>query len=198
MRAFSVASNRSITSVSAVLRRRKSAIACGVASAEASFEAARWRSSDVDEFVEPLAGERRYADNRRTPAVDAGLLVLQHLLEVDERSIGVAAVAFGDDMDVGDFQYAGLDRLHLVAEAGRRDDDGRVRGMGDLDFVLADADRLDDDDVEAGDVENVDGVERGARHAADAPRVAIERMKTPGSSARSDMRMRSPRIEPPE
>ena len=76
-------------------------------------------------------------------------------------------VAFADDMDVGDLEDAGLDRLDVVAEPGRRHDDGRVRSARDLDLVLADADGLDDDDVEARGVEDVDRVERAARQAAE-------------------------------
>ena len=102
-------------------------------------------------------------------------------------------------MDVGDLEDAGLDRLDVVAEPGRGHDDRGVRGARDLDLVLADADRLDDDDVEARDVEDVDRVERAARAMPpSAPRVAMLRMKTPGSPPSSAMRMRSPRIAPPE
>ena len=89
-----------------------------------------------------------------------------HLLQVRQGAVGVAAVAFRHHMDVGDFEDAGLDRLHFVAEARRGHDHGRVRGAHDLDFVLADADGFDDHGLVARDIEDIDRVERGARHAA--------------------------------
>ena len=39
---------------------------------------------------------------------------------------GERQVALADGEDVGDLERAGLDRLHVVAEAGRADDDARV------------------------------------------------------------------------
>ena len=60
-------------------------------------------------------------------------------------------------------------------------DDRDVGGADDVDFVLADADRLDDDDVLAGGVEHERGVAGRAREAAEWPRVAMLRMNTPSS-----------------
>ena len=65
------------------------------------------------------------------------------LLQIGDRAVGIAAVAFVDHMDIRDLENARLDRLDFVAEPGRGHHDGGVRGLDDLDFVLADADRLD-------------------------------------------------------
>ena len=83
------------------------------------------------------------------------------------RSLRVGPVGLGDDMDVRDLEDAGLDRLNVVAQAGGGDDDRRVRGARDVDFVLAHANRFDDDDLVPGRVEDVDRVERSAGEPAE-------------------------------
>ena len=85
----------------------------------------------------------------------------------DTSPVGALAVGLVDDEDVGDLHDAGLERLHLVAGAGHQRDDRDVGGADDVHFVLADADRLDDDDVLAGGVEDERGVAGGARQAAE-------------------------------
>jgi hypothetical protein len=57
----------------------------------------------------------------------------------------------------------------------------RLHRAHDLDFVLPDADGLDEHDVEAGGVEDVDDVTVAFASPPRLPRVAIERMKTPRS-----------------
>ncbi len=57
-------------------------------------------------------------------------------------------VGLVDDEDVGNLENAGLEQLHRVAAAGLKCDDCRVGEFGDFDLGLADADRLDDDDVQ--------------------------------------------------
>jgi len=73
-----------------------------------------------------------------------------------------------------------------------------VSGVGDVDLVLARTDCFDEHDVLAGGVHDGDDVVRGGRETAERPRVAMLRMKTPGSEVRSCMRMRSPRRAPCE
>ena len=96
-----------------------------------------------------LAGQRAGRQDRHLPiAAPRGHGPhRQHRLEVGDGAVGVGPVALADDVDVGDLEDAGLDRLDVVAQPGRRDDDRRVRRAHDLDLVLAHADRLDDDDV---------------------------------------------------
>ena len=57
--------------------------------------------------------------------------------------------------------------------------------------------RLDQDHVLAGGVERIDDAHGRRREAAQVPRLASERMKTPSSSSVAVMRMRSPRMAPP-
>ncbi len=93
------------------------------------------------------------------------------MASIDLRSASVRSApgwsAFADDVNVRDLEDAGLDGLDIVAQAWRRDDDRGVGGARDLDLVLADADRLDDDDVETGRVEDVDRVQRATGESAE-------------------------------
>ena len=82
------------------------------------------------------------------------------------RAVGAFAIGLVDDEDVGDLHDAGLERLHVVAGARHQRDDRDVGGADDVDFVLADADGLDDDDVLAGGVEDERRVAGRARQAA--------------------------------
>ena len=59
-----------------------------------------------------------------------------------------AEVGLRDDEHVGDLHDPGLEELEHVARAGLDDDRDGVGGLGDLGLGLADADRLDHDDVE--------------------------------------------------
>ena len=77
-------------------------------------------------------------------------------------------------MNVGDLQNSRLDRLDVIAQTRRGDDDRRVCSARDVDFVLPDADRLDDDELVARRVEHVDSFERPAREPAE---------RTPGRHA---------------
>ena len=70
-------------------------------------------------------------------------------------------------MDVGDLQDPGLDGLDFVPEPGGRDDDHRMGRLHHVDLVLADANGLDQDHVEAGGVEHVDSLQAGPRQAAE-------------------------------
>ena len=82
--------------------------------------------------------------------------------------VGAGAVGLVDDEDIGDLQDARLDRLDVVAHAGHRHDDHRLRRAHDLDLGLPRADRLDDDDVEASGVERAHGVAGGGGQPAEA------------------------------
>ena len=65
---------------------------------------------------------------------------------------GAVAVRFIDGVDIGDFEDARFDGLDAIAHAGDQDDDSYSGQAGDVDFVLADSDGFDQDDVEAGGV----------------------------------------------
>src|SRR5439155_20770640 len=67
---------------------------------------------------------------------------------------------------VRDLEHARFDRLEVIAEARHRHEDDGVDNADDLDLLLADADRLDDDDAVADRVEHVHDASGGAREAA--------------------------------
>ena len=97
---------------------------------------------------------------------------VEHHRQLRHRAVGALALGLVDDEDVGDLEDPGLDRLDVVAEARHEHDGRRVRGAHDVDLVLADADRLDEDHVEARGVEHVDGVARRAGEARRARRAS--------------------------
>ena len=108
------------------------------------------------------------------------------------------AIGLVDDEHIADLEQTRLVRLHRVAPARVDHHDRGVGFAHDLDLDLADAHRLDEHPRLADCVEQPDRLGRRERGRRDGPRVAIERMKTPGSVAWSCMRTRSPRIAPPE
>lgn len=92
--------------------------------------------------------------------------------------VGSFAVGFVDYENVGDFHNSGLEALDVVAHARDEDDEGQVCEAGDFDFVLADAYRLDEDDIFAAGFEYegyVGGREReAAESAARGHRTSVE------------------------
>ena len=136
-------------------------------------------------------------DDRRAPRVVRQVGQVEHLHQVTPGLVDALAVGLVDHEDVGDLHQPGLVRLDAVAPAGVDDDDGGVGLAGDLDLDLADADGLDEDPAAPDRVESADRFGGGERQPAEVPRVAIERMNTPGSVAWSCIRTRSPRIAPP-
>ena len=136
--------------------------ACGSACVSARGTA-RWRPAA------PVAhAARRHRLHESAGATHLPSTGLQRQVRLDRRdeAIGAFTVRLVDHEDVGDLHDAGLERLHLVAGAGHQRDDRDVGGADDVDFVLADADGLDDDDVLAGRVEHERRVAGRARQAA--------------------------------
>ena len=117
------------------------------------------------QLVEARARRRDGLDDRRDPG--AVLAELEHLEDLLHDAIGAVAVGLVHDEEVGDLHEARLDRLDVVAHPRRQDDDARLRETEDVHLVLPDADRLDEHLVEARRVEDVYGVGRGAREAAE-------------------------------
>ena len=122
----------------------------------------------------------------------------EHLAHLARRLLGERQVALADGEHVGDLERAGLERLDVVAEPGRTDDDAGVGERGDPRFRLAGADGLDDDAVEAGGVEAVDRRAGRARQAAELA-AGGERADEGVRDGRacSPIRIRSPRTAPP-
>ena len=116
---------------------------------------------------QPLPGRRFGLHDRRPPAPAGVGVEREQRLDRRHRAIRPLAIRLVDHEDVGDLHDPGLERLHLVARAGHERHDRDVGGADDVDFVLADADGLDEDDVLAGGVEDERGVGGRARQAAE-------------------------------
>ena len=119
-----------------------------------------------DQLVD--AGHRR----DRGDGDDLGVAVAeraQRRVQVAPRAQGdVAEVGLGHHEHVGDLHDPRLQELQDVARAGLDDDGDGVGHLGDVGLALADADGLDDDDVEGGR-QRVRGGARGGRQPAEAP-----------------------------
>ncbi len=103
--------------------------------------------------------------------------------------VGSFAVGFVDYENVGDFHNSGLEALDVVAHARDEDDEGQVGEAGDFDFVLADAYRLDEDDVFAAGFEYercVGGREREAAESAACGHAACVEAWVAGMLAQAD------------
>ena len=123
----------------------------------------------LDDLRHALAARRDRLQNRRPPVRLAVRLQRQVGLDRRRQPVGALPIRLVHDEDVGDFHDAGLERLHVVAGAGHERDDRHVGRADDVDLVLADADRFDDDDVLAGGVEDERRVAGRAREAAQMP-----------------------------
>ena len=112
---------------------------------------------------------------------------------------GAVPVGLVHHEDVGDLQDAGLGRLDASRPCpARRSTIVESAERGDLHLGLADPDGLDEDDVAARRVEDADAPAGAAQDSPPRwPRLAIERMNTPGSVAWSCIRTRSPSSAPP-
>ena len=69
---------------------------------------------------------------------------------------GPGEIGLVDDEDVGDLEDAGFEDLNGVPGRGRRDHDGRVGRLHDLELGLADADRLEQASVAARGIDETD------------------------------------------
>ncbi|OIQ64801.1 hypothetical protein GALL_536470 [mine drainage metagenome] len=126
--------------------------------------AARVRLDLPDQFDDTGAAGGDGEQHRHLPA--GGCRVTRQQLQVGARALRQRRVALVHHQDVGDFEDAGLDRLHLVAQAGGADDDAGVGVAADLHLRLAGADGLDDHRVETGGIEQVDDLAGAARQSA--------------------------------
>ena len=117
----------------------------------------------LDELVHPVASGRHRRDDRRLPLPRRQG---HHLPQVAQGGLGVWPVRLVHHEHVGDLEHARLRRLDGVAHARHDEHDGTVRGRGDLHLGLADADRLDQDDLVAGPLQDPDGLRGGGRKTA--------------------------------
>ncbi len=92
---------------------------------------------------------------------------LEHRLQLLLNAVGAFAFGFIQHKNVADFHQAGLHVLHVVAQAGNEHHQRAVRQAHDIDLILADADRFDEDDVFACCVKQQRNIRGGARQAAE-------------------------------
>ena len=104
-----------------------------------------------------------HPSSRRRQQVEGGRRARGGRLGV--HAVGAVGLVHGDH--VGQLEHALLDPLQAVAGAGQHQHQERVDHVGDRDLRLADADGLDEHDVEAGRLDDDDRLARRARHAAE-------------------------------
>ena len=110
----------------------------------------------TDEFFDALFFCRHRLDDRRAPRAGIGMpsAETEHVPQVPHGRIRAVTVGLVDHEDVRDLQNPGLCRLDAVTHAGREQHERRIGGGGDLDLGLTNADRLDENHVEAGAIEH--------------------------------------------
>ena len=121
----------------------------------------------VPELGHALAAERLGEQDRRPPLAngierDDRPHLLQHRLRR-----GVVHLVDGDH--VGDLHDPRLERLHCVTGAGHQHEQDDVCDADHLDLALAGADRLEEDDVLPGCVDQQERLERRFGQAAEVP-----------------------------
>ena len=94
---------------------------------------------------------------------------LHHRTDLASQLIGHRVIGLVDDKDVGDLHDAGLEHLDRIAAAGLKRDERRVRQLRDRNLALADADRLDEHDVETECIHEHDRIGGRAGEAAQMP-----------------------------
>ena len=129
-------------------------------------------------------GGRRAVDGHVGGALAEGLAVAHHLAaDVAQGVLGAAALELVDGDDVGAVEHVDLLELAARAELRRHDVEGDVGVVDDGGVALADARRLEDDEVEARGPHDVEDVVEVGRHlraaarreAAEEDAVAVER-----------------------
>jgi hypothetical protein len=124
------------------------------------------RADGVEDRVHAFFPGGHARQHRRHPHAFARREQGEHGAQLGHGAIGALAVGLVHHVDVRDLQHAGLDGLHVVAEAGHAHHHHGVGGARDLHLVLAYAHRLHEDGIPPGRVHEIDGVRRGPREAA--------------------------------
>src|SRR5579862_1258938 len=115
------------------------------------LEMGAMRRDFLPEGFDPLAAERLGENHGRLPGRMRA--ELQHLPHLVPHRLRERVVALVDDDHVRDLHDPGLQRLDRVARARHQDEHDRVRDRDDADLALAGADRLEQDEILAGGVE---------------------------------------------
>ena len=80
-------------------------------------------------------------------------------------AIGAGAIGLVDHEQIGDLEQPGLHRLDRVARLRRQNDEDGVGDLHHTELGLPDADGLDDDAIEADEIEQIDDLGRRRREA---------------------------------
>ena len=123
----------------------------------------------VKQFRHPAASRRFRFHDRRTPFT--GRERLQRKVRLDRRdgSIGAIPIRLVDDKDVGDFHDARLESLHLVARPRDERHDRHIGRPDNIDLILPDADRFNDDDVFACRIQDKGNLASGTGQPSEMP-----------------------------
>src|SRR6185369_4409371 len=90
-------------------------------------------------------------------------------VEFQFHALRAGTIGLVDHEDIGDLHDSGLDRLHIVTHARDKHHYGYLRDGSNLDFVLPDADRLDDDVIPASRVHQARQIGGRPCNATDGP-----------------------------
>jgi len=121
----------------------------------------------IDQHIDSLAGRGHRAQYRHFPTLSAAKTRGES--QIAHRLRAVEAVRLVHDQYVGNLDDTRLDRLDLVSQSGRQNDDARICQRADRDFRLSGAHGLHDHRVKARGVHCIDDPPRGARKPAKVP-----------------------------
>ena len=136
--------------------------------------AAGWRRRNgpetrdrIEQRIDALPRRGLGLHDRRTPLPLLEAVQPQHRLDRATIRSAPSRSALLTTKTSGNLHDPGLERLDLVARPRHQRDDGNVGRPDDVDLVLADADRLDQDDVLAAGIEDQRHVAGRSRQAAE-------------------------------
>ena len=141
-----------------------------------------------------LAAHRLGQDDRRPPRALA--VEREDRADLVQHRLGGRVIHLVDRDHVGNLHDPRLQRLHRVAGAGHQHEQDGVGDPDHLDLALPRADRLEQDELLAGRVQQERGLQRRLGEPAEMAARPIERMKTPGSRKWSESLIRSPSSAP--
>ena len=122
-----------------------------------------------DHAVDAVPGSGAGLHHRRPPPARSALAQRQHPFDLGDRTVGAVPIRLVHHEHVGYLHDAGLDRLNIIAAAGRENHDRHIGRPADVDLSLADADGLYQHDVRPRRVEDDPCVVGRPRQPAELP-----------------------------
>ena len=77
---------------------------------------------------------------------------MQHRAQLTHHLLGTFAIRFIDDKDIGNFEHASLNALHIITQPWHLHDNRGMSGPCDLNLALASTDCLNQHEVKAGSI----------------------------------------------